>query len=491
MDQKILTTFREIIQNLEEEGDFICVDMFGLNLNYDCFSDMTRLNLRGTLFANALLSLKLHLNNLISVESFCDMTHEYLNKLAWIASKDVYNAFAEEIFNASLQKIRTKEKLKIGFVIIDAAQWCGDDVYNFFADDKRFETTIFDCLRTDQISNELVIKDYRHGVEQFEKRGLNVVALAKQDEPVSEQDILFFLTPYLDKLPKVFRSENLTLKTLATHITYSFMMSVRTKDFYNYTIFHTAWKIFFSSPVIHRLFSRNNVAGLPRGLYSGYPRMDIFFDKNVNFNFDWKMARPDAKKIIYAPHWSINSVTKQATFQWNYQFMYEFAKNHPEISWVIKPHQALFFSAVKEKVFPSAKAYEEYLQKWNDLPNAQVYTGAHYQALFATSDGMIHDSSSFIAEYQYVNKPMIFLTREGLKSNYLAKEILKVSYLVDGKDLDGIAATMQKVFIEGDDDKAAARKKIYDKYLNYPQYNGMLASEFIYKSISDELKEEP
>ena len=53
-----------------------------------------------------------------------------------------------------------------------------------------------------------------------------------------------------------------------------------------------------------------------------------------------------------------------------------------------------------------------YLQAWNDLPNAQVYTGAYYQALFATSDGMIQDSGSFIVEYQYVDKPMIFLTRD-------------------------------------------------------------------------------
>ena len=72
----------------------------------------------------------------------------------------------------------------------------------------------------------------------------------------------------------------------------------------------------------------------------------------------------------------------------------------------------------------------------------------------------------------------------------LGKVILKeTAYLVDGKNLDAIAATMQKVFIEGNDDKAAARKKVFDQYLNYPKANGMTASEFIYRSIADELKE--
>ena len=69
--------------------------------------------------------------------------------------------------------------------------------------------------------------------------------------------------------------------------------------------------------------------------------------------------------------------------------------------------------------------------------------------------------------------------------------ILQASYLVDGKDLDAIAATIQRVFINGDDYKAAERREVFDKYLNYPKANGMLASEFIYKNICDELKLPP
>ena len=74
--------------------------------------------------------------------------------------------------------------------------------------------------------------------------------------------------------------------------------------------------------------------------------------------------------------------------------------------------------------------------------------------------------------------------------NKLGNIILEASYTVDGKNFDGIAALMQKVFIEGKDYKAAERKAVFDKYLNYPKLNGMLASEFIYKSIADEITEE-
>lgn len=228
--------------------------------------------------------------------------------------------------------------------------------------------------------------------------------------------------------------------------------------------------------------------GVLQGFYSGHSKMDIFFKKNVKFHFDWKMMRPSAKKIIWSPHWSINVAVKYATFQWNYQFMYEFAKAHPEISWVVKPHPNLLFSAVSSRVFSSSEAFLEYLQKWDALPNASVYTGAYYQSIFATSDGMIHDSGSFTAEYQYVDKPMIFLTCDTQQFNELGEEILKASYTVDGKDFDSISAMIQRVFIEGDDYKASERKAVFDKYLNYPKANGMLASEFIFKSITDDLK---
>ena len=176
-----------------------------------------------------------------------------------------------------------------------------------------------------------------------------------------------------------------------------------------------------------------------------------------------------------------------ATFQYNYKFFYEYAKAHQEISWVIKPHPNLFKSAAKTGLFPSEQAFEEYLKAWDNLPNAKLVTGAYYHDIFATSDGMILDSGSFIAEYQYTHKPMIFLTRDTQKFNALGDELMKITYRVDGRDLKGIAQMIQKIFIEGNDEMYDARLKFFDKYLDYVKANGMTASEYIYKNISDEL----
>ena len=429
-------------------------------------------------------------NKIFNIEladpSQVEMSYGYFNQMSLILRKDNYNKLMENVFKVSAQMISRKDKIKVGFVLYDSSIWCGDELYNYFTQDGRFEVTIFLCLRTDKMKLELIQRAFLYSRKQFEMRNLNVVDIKNPNAPIPEQDIFIFLTPYFLVLPLALRPENITAKTLLVYIPYGF--SALNYNVANHMMSRLAWKFFFTSNVALKMYERLCKVGMPRGLCSGYAKTDIFFDKNAKFHFDWKMTRPDAKKIIYAPHWSINSTANYATFQWNFQFMYEFAKAHPEISWVFKPHPNLLFSAVEEKIFPSAETFKEYLQAWDKLPNALFYTGAYYQDIFATSDGMILDSCSFIVEYQFVDKPMIFLTREGEKFNELGREILKASYLVDGQNLDEIATTMQKVFIEGKDDKAAKRKAVFDKYLNYPKANGMLASEFIFKNIIDELK---
>ena len=477
-------SFRFAIRQLEAAYDFKCIDLFDLDLNYDCFYNTAHLNLKGSAQSSIFIPLQLYARNILSTENLCSLNYEYFLILSGMVSDETYNTFIESVFEKSVELIRRKDNIKVGFVLYDASMWSGDELYNYFAAEERFEPTIFLCLRIDY-KNELIQKEHLHGAEQFKSRGLNVVTVREGDLSVPQQDLLIFLTPYFETMPAAFQLKNLTTKTLITYIPYAFDTAQRNLIF-SHPLMIIAYRLFFPSELTFKMYKKNSSNGMSHGLYSGYPRLDIFFNDKADFHFDWKMARPDAKKIIYAPHWSINDGVRYATFQWNYKFMYEFAKAHPEISWVVKPHPNLLFSAVKEKIFPSTEAFEEYMQKWNDLPNAQVYTGAYYQSLFATSDGMIHDSGSFIAEYQYVDKPMIYLTRDTQKFNELGEEILTASYTVDGKDLGGIATMIQRVFIDGDDYKAAERREVFDKHLNYLKANGMLASEFIYKSLSEQ-----
>ena len=417
---------------------------------------------------------------------FSEMTYNHLANLSDMLNKDDYNAVAARVFELSAEKICCKNKIKVGFYFAYSSFYFGDDLYNLFANDERFEPTLF--LHT-KSGNAAINSERFQDAERFRKRGINVFDLDDKAITIPAQDVLFCLTPYQGAVPVPFRMLNLKLATLMVNVPYTFSVCAERGHVLSSQFVRVLWKMFFPSTMLLQETQKVSKVGMPRGLYSGYPKMDAFFRKDTDFKFNWKMTRPDAKKIIWAPHHSItNKGPVLATFHWNYKFMYEFAKAHPETSWVVKGHPALPLKVVSNKIFPSVAAYEEYLQAWDDLPNAQVYMGAYYQDIFATSDGMIQDCASFVAEYQYVDKPMIYLTRETQKFNELGSAILKASYLVDGKDLEGIAATIQRVIIEGDDYRAAERKEVFDKYLNYPKTNGMLASEFIFKNIADALK---
>ncbi|MBR1647946.1 MAG: CDP-glycerol glycerophosphotransferase family protein [Selenomonadaceae bacterium] len=486
LSRENLFILRRELNRLEKIYNFTFVDMFDAQIGYDCFSDMTHLNLKGAAKFSRAVDFALCGKNFLPVEEISRLNYEKIFDVSNFLPKDIYNAALEKYFGFVVKKIRAQKQIRVGFVSDDPSMWCGDKLFNLFAENKRCETTFFLCLQKSMRGQSLVMEDFQRGIDAFKSRGINVVGITNDEQTVPKQDVLIMLRPYFNYLPKAFALSSIDTETLLTYIPYGFNMTVW--NIYDTPIFHVGWKLFLDSKFHIRLLDEKCRTGMPRGIYSGYPKLDALYDTANKLEFDWKLARPDAKKIIYAPHWSIASGIFYATFQWNYKFMYEFAKAHPEISWVLKPHPNLLASAVGHGVFPSEDAFKKYLQAWDDLPNAQVFTGAYYQEIFATSDGMIMDCGSWIGEYQYTHKPMIFLTRDTQKFNALGNELMKVLYRVDGKNLNAIGALMQKVFVDGNDDMFNARMKFFDKHLNYFKANGMTASEFIFKTLSKELR---
>ena len=481
-----LMLLRSELRRLEKNHDFAFVDMFDAQTDYDNFSDMTHLNQRGSAIAAAAIDFYLRGKNFLPHEKISRTNYAQIFAVSNFLSKESYNETLDRHFATVVKNIRAKKNIRVGFVSDDPSMWCGDKLFNLFAHNKHCETTFFLCLQKSFRDQPTMLDDFKRGLEGFESRGINVVPVADDETAVPAQDVLIFLRPYFHYLPKAFTLSSINAQTLLTYIPYGFNMT--NWNIYDTPIYHLGWKLFFETRYHIKLLERECRIGMPRGVYSGYTKLDAFYDNPDALKFDWKVTRPDAKKIIWAPHWSISSGIRYATFQWNYKFMYEFAKAHPEISWVVKPHPMLLASAVGHGVFDSDEDFQAYLQAWNDLPNAKVFTGPYYQGLFATSDGMIMDCGSWIGEYQYTHKPMIFLTRDTQEFNDLGNALMKILYRVDGKNLNAIAALIQKIFVEGRDDMFDARMKFFDEHMNYVKANGMIAAQFIFKTIATELR---
>ena len=307
---------------------------------------------------------------------------------------------------------------------------------------------------------------------------------------IPRQDILVYLTPYDGVLPLRFQCSQVTMESLLVYVPYGFDVSPFSVDYLNqYKIMNFSWRRFYDAKINMEWHQSKNPDRMgKRFLFSGLPKLDFFYQDARHPSFSWKGENKHAIKVVYAPHWSINAGVKYATFQYNYKFMYEYAKKHQEFSWVVKPHPNLMFSAVKSGLFPDEKAFRRYLDDWDSLPNAQVVTGAYYQEIFAGSDGMILDSGSFFPEYQYTHKPLLFLTRDTQKFSPLGEKLMEVLYRVDGQDFEGIESFAQKVLVEGDDFLYERRMKFFREYLDYEGTNHKSASEYIFRAIDDGIK---
>lgn len=408
------------------------------------------------------------------------LSYYELDGLQYTLGRETFQQFTEDFFAVTVRRLRRQKCIRLAFVLYSAAMWCGDELYRFFRNDPRFEVAVYYCLRRDGdqdfVRSEEGLRRYHEDAERLRAHGVELTEVTEDDFELPKPDILFYLTPYDLALPEAFSVKHVHLDTLLCYLPYAARIS-QWELHSDLPILELAWKHFCETPLIEKEMREVT----PWAVMSGYPRLDVFYEKQ-DWQFDWKMARPDAKKIVYAPHWSIEGGVRYATFQWNYRFFYEYAKNHPETSWVIKPHPNLIFSAVDAGIFASSEEAEAYFRAWDALPNARLVTGPYYQAVFMTSDAMILDSGSFIMEYQYAHRPMLFLRREGEQFNRLGTGILAVNDTVDGKDIAGIENFIRRVVQENDPQKEE-RENFFLEQLDYRHIHGMSASEYVYQTV--------
>ena len=158
------------------------------------------------------------------------------------------------------------------------------------------------------------------------------------------------------------------------------------------------------------------------------------------------------------------------------------AKNNIQIAF--KPHPLL-----KEKLYTDEQWGKEktdkYYQKWDELPNGQLEEG-DYIDLFASSDAMILDSASFMAEYLYTRKPSLFTKRDNeieKRFNDFGKLVFQKLYQAETEK--EIIKFIEDVVIAGNDYMYDERNNFFTQVVL--PLNNKTASENIYNELIKEL----
>lgn len=413
--------------------------------------------------------------NIIEKINLSKMTYENLLILKKHLSKREYQGLCKVIFRSNIRKISLKKKIKICFLVFLDTTWGTDSLYKKLENDDRFDVSISLLPIYDLQTNRRVEKYYRN-------KGFKV---RKYDEKRKDDDIFFFSTLYNLKSLAYRDAKNQCLSSLNIWIPYTFWFDKVSDKLFETENALCCWKVYCPS-IIHQKIGRKICdIGIINMIYSGYPKMDNFY-KSEEKKVKWKFENSEAKKIIYAPgYYFMEEENNFSTFEMNYIEIYKYAKEHPqETSWVIRPHPILGTTLVNAKIFSDISDYNNYLDMWRKLPNAEVSIGGDYQELFSTSDGLILDSISFVSGYQYVNKPLLFLKRkEQMDINLYGKRLIEVVYQTQGNCHEQIYHFIEDVIINGNDSLKQKREEFFEQYLNYKKYNGKLSSEYIYEDI--------
>jgi len=170
------------------------------------------------------------------------------------------------------------------------------------------------------------------------------------------------------------------------------------------TVFYT------HTTTLHKRMAENTARNKGKNIVvTGYPGVDnLVYGKRYGKNV-WKNPNDKLKRIIWASHHTIDDSgpLNLSCFLKYYQLMLDLAdKYRDKIQIAFKPHPVLKVKLYNYKGWGPEKT-NQYYQKWQEIQNGQLET-SQYLELFNSSDAMILDSASFIAEYLYCGKPSLF-----------------------------------------------------------------------------------
>jgi len=412
----------------------------------------------------------------------------------WLKKLHYYNQLRQTPHNhkKALERIRKKEKIKIAFFILKSSVWKFEILYRLLENDEKFEPVIVICPYT-TYGRETMLRHMNQAFEYFNTNGYNVIKsldettgkwlnVKKEIKP----DIAFFSVHWSLTRPE-YQIQNYT-KILTCYSTYTFVISHLYEGYFNREMQNLAWKYFVETSIHQKLarkYARNKGVNT---VVSGYPGMDILLQHDYQPADVWKIKDRKIKRIIWSPHHTIpnyGSTLDYSTFLRYSDFMFELASKYQnDIQIAFKPHPILRSKLSLNEVWGKEKT-DQYFLKWENLPNGQLNEGEYFD-LFATSDGLINDSSAFVIEYLYTGKPMVFLKNDESvedRMNEIGKEAITKLYI--GKTKNDIEKFILDVIINGDDPMKNERNKFFNSVIK-PPHNKM-ASNNIYNNIRSEI----
>ncbi len=316
--------------------------------------------------------------------------------------------------NKLQSKVQKKESITVVFLAIHQSVWKVDPVFKKMLLDPFFTPVILVCPAIKN-SKQQMKEQMEFTYQFFVNKGYPVQkALTNHSQWLKLEelnpDLVFFTNPHPITLDEYY--EKAYANYLSCYVPYHHEVGSygNNIDQYNQNFHNSMWRIFASHQASFELFSNTQAAKAANVVVTGFPAMEELLEKRKSghFNDAWK-TNDGRLRVIWAPHHTIDDpVLPYSNFLRYAEKMQQLAKEHKNsIVWSYKPHPVLKNKLYLHQDWGKEKT-DSFYSFWSEQEFSQLDEG-DYVDLFLSSDLMIHDSGSFLAEYLYLEKPVLYL----------------------------------------------------------------------------------
>lgn len=330
------------------------------------------------------------------------------------------------------QKISNKIPINVVFVCHRPAVWESlRSVYNSLKRDDSFDVRIV-AIPDRRLKNKADLKnefyqsdgaesfwttdDVVNGYDYKEKKWLDLRNL--------EPDYVFFQQPYDSKRPEFYKSKYVSKYAILPYVHYA-------ADFIGKQVFEESMPAEFANNIgiffcqndtdkclISDYFKKidNNFSQV---ILSGFPRYDNFNDYKGADSKLWNLPKEHNNfRIIWTPRWCTDEGT--CNFFEYKTLLLSYVKAHKNVDFIFRPHPQAFMNWELTGEFPKEKA-DAYKLEYENTPNACIDYSKDYFQTFFSSDCLVTDISSIIADYFLTGKPIIYCHKSDYFNNFSRK----------------------------------------------------------------------
>ena len=301
------------------------------------------------------------------------------------------------------KKYKSNTPIKVLFYVMEKQKWGYQSLYDELKKDPHFEPLIVvSCVTDDELEVKAERCSIEENIEFFKDRGIDVVSAFEKNKHIDllkfEPDIIFYQQPWY--IPEVNHPIRMSNYALCCYCSYS-IAATKTASMRRPLFFYNIWKYFLAHDCMKDEYAGWMECNHESLVVTGHPKLDVY----KNYKFDG--GENSKHYVIYAPHFSLGqSILSFSTFDWSGQFMLDYAKKHPEINWVFKPHPR-FRSFFLENNIMTEEELDKYFNEWAKI--GLLYDDGDYFDIFKNSDAMITDCGSFCVEYFFTGKPLLHM----------------------------------------------------------------------------------